>query len=160
MTQVAHWFPYGLGIFLKHDSFSKDTSGAIPRLSFQDLKIVLVKDTWTPNPKDVDASLGKIYSDLVSSSAQGYDTKNVSSYSPYLNYDSVNNRLSIMMNDIIYPNSTITARYVLFYVESSGYDTSKAAVLYIDLGENRVSENGEFRITFNPTQGVASFTLD
>lgn len=47
-------------------------------------------------------------------------------------------------NDINWPNSTIDARAAVLYEESTGI-----LITYIDFGETKTSDNGDFRVKWN-----------
>lgn len=69
-----------------------------------------------------------------------------------VSYDAATNTLKLAVANVSWPNSTITARYAVFYV-MSGADLSTPAddplLCYWDFGGDFASSNGAFDLTIN-----------
>ena len=60
--------------------------------------------------------------------------------------------------DTQWTSSTITARYAVIYDYTGGSSATNALVCYVDFGENKISENGTFKIQWNAS-GIFTVTV-
>ena len=61
-------------------------------------------------------------------------------------------------NDVTWSSSTITARYAVVYDDTPSSDSDKKLILYIDFGEDKSSNNGDFTIQWD-SEGIFKFTV-
>jgi hypothetical protein len=97
---------------------------------------------------DVDTDI--YYSDIASSeiSAVGYTTSGIELSGNNVSADNTNDRAVFDANDISWFNSTITARYAALF-QVMGNSSDSRLIGYIDFGEDKSSQNGEFAIQWN-----------
>lgn len=60
--------------------------------------------------------------------------------------------------DTQWTTSTITARYGVIYDSTEAADGDKPLICYIDFGENKISENGTFKLQYNAS-GIFTITV-
>jgi len=107
-------------------------------------------NTYTPN-QDTDETWAGISGDEVSGT--GYSAGGATLASVTLTYTGATNILSYDAADPSWSDSTITARYAVFYSSTSGY-----LISYIDFGEDKTSTAGLFKIELDPA-GIGKITL-
>lgn len=131
---TAHW--YGTGMM-------KLAQGAILWES-DSIKAALLDATYVPS-EDSHA----VYADLTGEvpASGGYVTGGSAITNKSLTYDSVANDVYMLGDDITYPNSTITCRYVVLYEDAAV--GSKWLLAYFDLGEDQVSDDSLLALTFS-----------
>lgn len=61
-------------------------------------------------------------------------------------------------DDVTWSSSTITARYAVIYDDTPTYDTDKKLIAYIDFGEDKSSENGDFTLQWD-ADGILTWTV-
>jgi hypothetical protein len=61
-------------------------------------------------------------------------------------------------DDVLWSNSTITARRGVLYDDTPAADADKKLILCIDFGENKSSNNGDFKIEFSAS-GIFTITV-
>lgn len=90
------------------------------------------------------------YSDVMSYeiSAVGYNTSGITLSGNIVSADTINNRAIFDADDISWYNSTIAARYAVLY-QVMGTASDCKLIGYIDFGETKQSQNGEFAIQWN-----------
>lgn len=78
-------------------------------------------------------------------SGTGYTTGGgtVPSITPAIN----SNAIEVNLGDVVWPNSTITARAAILY-KPTGNDSTSTVVAYIDFGTNVSSNNSAFTLDF------------
>lgn len=59
--------------------------------------------------------------------------------------------------DPTWANSTITAKYIVFY-KSTGNNATSALIAYADFGQNETSSSGEFKYTLS-ADGIVKITV-
>lgn len=72
-------------------------------------------------------------------------------------YDSPSHTLTIDSADPSWASSTITARFLLYYVDT-GTGSTSPLIAYVDFGVDQVSVSGTFSYT-TPTSGIAQLTV-
>lgn len=108
------------------------------------IKCMLCTSSHTPDPTSHQ------YKSSVNNevTGTGYTEGGATLASKSITYDTGNNRVTFDCADISWANSTITARYAIFYV-STGTDGTSPLIGYINFGENKSSSNTEFKITID-----------
>ena len=61
-------------------------------------------------------------------------------------------------DDVTWSSSTITARYAVIYDDTPTNDTDKKLIAYIDFGEDKSSENGNFTLQWD-SDGIITWTV-
>lgn len=61
-------------------------------------------------------------------------------------------------DDVQWVTSTITARYAVLYDNTPATDATKPLIAYVDFGENKVSDNGTFKLAWNAS-GIFTITV-
>lgn len=61
-------------------------------------------------------------------------------------------------DDVQWASSTITARYAIIYDSTPSNGGNKPLIGYVDFGEDKVSENGTFKIQWNAS-GIFTITV-
>jgi len=69
-----------------------------------------------------------------------------------LTYDAATNTLEIAADDLIWPSSTITARYLVLYDGSYASNSLMPLIGYVDFGEDIISSGGSFTVEW--TDGI------
>jgi len=115
------------------------------------IKVMLLADTYTP-----DQDNHKFVSDVQDHeiTGEGYTAGGKALLNKTLTYDPDNNYTIFDADDVSWTNATITARYAVIYADVG---TSKPLIGYIDFGQNKSTENGEFMIIWNPA-GIIRFS--
>ncbi len=140
MAYTAKW--YGLGL--------KALLNGTTDIDTDTLKCALMDNTYTPN-QDTDETWAGISGDEVSGT--GYSAGGATLASVTLTYTGATNTLSYDAADPSWSDSTITARYAVFYSSTSGY-----LISYIDFGEDKTSTAGLFKIELD-SAGIGKITL-
>jgi len=118
------------------------------------IKVMLLADTYTP-----DQDNHKFLSDVVSHeiTGEGYTAGGQALANKTLTYDAANNYTIFDAGDVSWPNATITARYAVLYADIGTSADEKPLLGYVDFGQNKSSENGEFTIIWNQA-GIMRFS--
>ena len=66
--------------------------------------------------------------------------------------------ITIDADDVTWSNSTVTARYAVVYDDTPVAAVDKPLIGYIDFGEDFISNDGDFIITWN-SDGIATITI-
>lgn len=72
-------------------------------------------------------------------------------------YDAATNEVRFDCSDVLWPNSTITARGAVFY-KDTGTASSSPLICFVDFGENLSTSNTEFKITIG-ADGLFKITI-
>jgi len=115
------------------------------------IKVALLSNAYTPN-QDTDDYWDDISTHQVTGTAYvaGGDTL----VGKGLTYDGPSNTIKLDATDTTWAASTITARYAVVYVDTGAPSTS-ALICYVDFGQDEVSSNGDFKITWH-VNGIAT----
>jgi len=140
MAYTAKW--YGLGL--------KALLNGTTDIDTDTLKCALLDNTYTPN-QDTDETWAGISAN--EEDGTGYTAGGVELTSVTLTYTGATNTLSYDATDPSWSDSTITARYAVFYSSTSGY-----LISYIDFGEDKTSTAGLFKIELDPA-GIGKIML-
>ena len=117
------------------------------------IKVMLCTDSYTPDQDTHD------YKDDVDNevSGTGYTAGGVALANCSLGYTAGTNVIKVDADDTTWAASTITARYAVIY-KSTGVDSTSPLIAYIDFGEDKSSENGDFTIQWH-ADGIATITV-
>lgn len=85
----------------------------------------------------------------------GYTAGGVTLAGKTVTYTTSSNTLTLDCNDPTWATSTITARYLVFYV-STGSDATSPLIAYVDFGQDVSSSAAAFTYTV-PVTGIAQF---
>lgn len=113
------------------------------------VKVALLTDTYTPSQ-----STHGFWSDVAASeiSGTGYTAGGQAILNPTVSFSTGQNSVILDGDDISWPESTITARYVVLY-EDTGVASTSVLCGFADLGENKSSSNGDFNLNWS-TSGI------
>lgn len=127
--------------------FGANLLNKIVDLEADTIKIALLADTYTPN-KDhnvlADVSAHQI-------SGTGYTAGGATLANVAVSQDDTNDRVKLDADDVVWSNSTLTARYAVIYDDTLA---NKDLIMLIDFGQNYSSTNGPFTISFHATNGI------
>lgn len=90
-------------------------------------------------------------------SGEGYTAGGQELANKTITYDADSNATILDADDVVWSNSTITARYAVIYDDSGATDSGKLLLGFVDFDGERSSENGDFRIVWH-TDGIFRFT--
>lgn len=117
------------------------------------VKAMLCTSAYVPN-QDTHQFKSDVTGELPT--ANGYTLRGVTLGSKTDNYDAATNILSLDAADPSWPASTITARYLVFYVDT-GTDATSPLISYVDFGADTSSTNAAFTYQI-PATGIAKLT--
>lgn len=115
------------------------------------VKAMLCTSTYTPD-QDAHQFKSSVTNEVTGT---GYTAGGVTLASKTANYDGPSNTLTLDSADPSWASSTITARYLVFYV-STGTDATSALISYVDFGADVSSAASTFTYTI-PVSGIAQF---
>ena len=118
------------------------------------IKVALCTSSYTP---DQDAD--EYYDDITNEVANGngYTTGGATLGTKTNTYTGATNVSKFDAADVTWSSSTITARYAVIYC-STGTASTSALIGYVDFGEDKVSDNGNFTITWDAA-GIFTATV-
>lgn len=116
------------------------------------IKVMLCTSSYTPN-QDTHQYKSSVDNEV---SADGYTAGGATLGTKAITYDSNNNKVKVDAADTSWAASTITARYAIIYDDTP--ESSKPLIGYIDFGENIITNNGEFKLTWD-SDGIFSFSV-
>lgn len=108
-------------------------------------KVALLTSSYTPN-QDGNSNWSDISSNEISGTgyiAGGNTLANVTVIT-----DNANNRVDVDADNVVIPNSTITARYAVIY-KDTGNPATSTLIAYTDFGSDAISTNANFTIRIN-----------
>jgi len=141
MAVTAFWYAKGfLAAFNKETDWAADT-----------IKVALTTSTYTPNQDTHD------YFDDVTNevTGTGYTAGGAALGTPTI--ASTLNVIKLDGVDTAWTTSTITARRAVVYDSTPGTAGTNPLLLWIDFGEDKVSDAGTFTITWH-ANGIATIT--
>jgi PKD repeat protein len=138
---------------LYNSAFTKGLAGEADWIN-DTLKIMLVDSSYTPD------LINHTYKSSVTGeiTGTGYTTGGASLTNKTLAYDGVS-KIVADADDVVWLNSTITARYAIIYDDTPATDAQKPLLVLIDFGSDISSSNGSFTISF-AAEGIFSLTLN
>jgi len=116
------------------------------------IKIMLCTSSYTPN-QDTHQFKSSITGEV---SGTGYVEGGATLTGKTITYDPDTNMVKLDADDVVWENSTITARYAVIYDDTPENNTDKPVLGYIDFEEDKSSNAGNFTLQWN-TNGI--FTL-
>jgi hypothetical protein len=118
------------------------------------LKVMLCTSSYTP---DQDAH---IYKSAVTNevTGTGYTAGGATLASVTVGYNAATNTFTLDSADPSWANSTITARYAVFYDDTPSTSATKPLIAYWDFGADVSSSGGPFTLTIDAA-GIATFTV-
>jgi hypothetical protein len=119
------------------------------------IKIMLCTSSYTPNQDTHE------YKDDVTNevSGDGYTAGGATLANKSITYTGATNVLKLDADDVTWSSSTITARYAVIYDDTPVEDSAKPLICYIDFGEDKISNLGDFIIEIN-SDGILTFTME
>lgn len=126
----------------------KLASGSINWVS-DTVKVALLSSSYTPNQ-----DTNEFFSEVVTYeiTGTGYTAGGATVTGKSLYYDAATNTLQLRCNSVSWSNSTLTARYAVFY-KSTGTNSTSPLIAYVDFDQNVSSTNGTFQIVV-PADGL------
>ena len=117
------------------------------------IKVMLCTSSYTPDQDTHD------YKDDVTNevSGNGYTAGGATLANASLGYTAGTNVIKLDGDDVTWSSSSITARYAVIYKDSGVAGTSPL-IAYIDFGEDKTSDNGNFTIEWH-ADGIAKVTV-
>jgi hypothetical protein len=112
------------------------------------IKVALLSASYNPN-QDTHAYWADVSGSQVSGA--GYTAGGATLASKTVAYDAATNTVILDAADVVWPNSTITARYAVIYDDSPSTAAAKPLIGYVDFGAEQSSSNGNFTITWDAT---------
>lgn len=109
------------------------------------IKVMLCTSAYTPN-QDTHAFKTDVTNEVTGT---GYDAGGKELTGKTLAYDAATNKTTLDGDDVSWPNSTITARYAVVYDATPSLDEDKPLVGYVDFGEDKSTNDGEFKVQWN-----------
>jgi hypothetical protein len=118
------------------------------------IKVALCTSSYTPNQ-----DTHEYYDDLTNEVANGngYTTGGATLANASASYTADGNIDKFDGDDVVWSDSSITARYAVIYCDTGTASTS-ALIGYIDFGEDKVSASGSFTITWD-ADGIFTATV-
>jgi len=119
------------------------------------IKVALLSSAYTPNQDSHD-----YYDDVAASevTGTGYTAGGATLASKTVTYDAANNVIVLDAADVVWANSTVTARYAVVYDDSGATNAQKVLIGYVDFGSDQSSTNGNFTLTWDAT-GIVRITV-
>lgn len=132
------------------DNFKKNIMNGNIDLDTDTIKVALVTDGYTPT-QATDEFFNQVTNEVegtgYSAGGESLASKAVTASGGKGVFDA---------NDVIWANSTITARGAVIYKDTGAPSTSPV-VAYIDFGSDKISSGGDFKITWNAS-GILTLT--
>ena len=144
MSVTAKWFGNALLKALnKEVNWATDT-----------IKVMLCTSTYAVN-QDTHLYKSSVTNEVTGT---GYTAGGATLGTKTNTYDAGTNVIKLSAAATVWTASTITARYAVIYVDTGTGGTS-TLLGYVDFGQDQISFNGEFRITWN-ANGIFRVTVD
>lgn len=118
------------------------------------LKVMLCTSSYTPD-QDTHQYKSSVTNEVTGT---GYTTGGATLSSVTVTYDADSNTVTLDAADPSWSDSTITARYAVFYDDTPSTAETKPLISYVDFGENVSTTAGTFTITLD-SDGVATVTV-
>lgn len=119
------------------------------------IKIMLCTSAYVPN-QDTHVYLSSVTSEVAN--GNGYTTGGKALANKAVTYDSATNTIKIDADDVQWNNATMTARYAVIYDDTPATSATKPLLAYFDFGQDVSSTNGTFKLAFDATNGICTFT--
>ena len=118
------------------------------------LKVMLTTSAYTPN-QDTHIYKSSVTNEVTGT---GYTAGGATLTSVTVNYDAATNTFTLDSADPSWANSTITARYAVFYDDTPSTAATKPLIAYWDFGADVSSSGGPFTLTIDAA-GIVTFTV-
>jgi hypothetical protein len=128
-----------------YNSFKRDIQNGSIDLDTDDIKVMLVTSTYTP---DIDAHTKR--SDITNEvTASGYTSGGTSLITATVTSDNANDKGVFDADDVSWTGSSITARGGVLYKARGGASSADEIIAYLDFVTDKVSNGGDFNLVFN-----------
>lgn len=119
------------------------------------IKVALLTNAFAPNQDTQD-----YFDDVVASevTGAGYTAGGVTLANKQVSYDAASNTFIFDADDVVIPNSTITARYAVVYDATPGTNATRPLIGYVDFVSDQSSTVGNFTITWDAS-GILRATV-
>lgn len=118
------------------------------------IKVALVGSGYTPNQ-----DTHQYFSDVTSEvTGTGYTAGGVTLANKTVVYNAATNQLVFDADDVVIPNSTITARYAVIYDASPASNATRPLIGYVDFTSDQSSTAGNFTISWDAA-GIFQVTV-
>lgn len=117
------------------------------------IKVMLCTSTYVPN-QDTHQTKADVTGEVTGT---GYTAGGATLANKTITYDPATNTTILDADDVVWLNSTITARYAVIYDDNGATDADKLLLGYVDFGQDVSSTNGDFKITWDAS-GIFRFT--
>ena len=144
MTVTAFWYAKAfVNAFTQAMPLDWDTNA---------IKLMLTTSSYTPN-QDTHEDKADVDNEV---SGTGYTAGGATLANKSLS--NTNNVVAFDADDVTWASSSITARRAVLYDSvGGGADASRPLILWIDFGEDKTSDNGNFTVQFH-ADGIAKIT--
>lgn len=136
-----------------YNSFKRDIQNGSIDLDTDDIKVMLVTSTYTPNI-DTHTKASDITNEVVGA---GYTAGGVSLATKAVTADNTNDLGKFDADDVTWATSTITARGAVIYKSRGGASSADELVAYLDFVSDKISTAGDFNLIFN-ANGILTLT--
>ncbi len=126
-----------------YNSFKKNIMNGGIDLDTDTIKVALVTSAYTPNI-DTHEDFADITNEVTGT---GYTAGGATLANKTVTADTTDDEGVFDADDTAWAASTITARGAVIY-KSTGVAANDLLVAYVDFGSDKVSDNGEFKITW------------
>jgi hypothetical protein len=142
MAVTAYW--YGKALINAFGGATEAETRNIDWLT-DTMKVMLCTDSYTPN-QDTHMFKSDITNEV---SGTGYTAGGAQIANKSLSYDNQSNTIKFDGDDITWESSTISARYAVIYDDTPSGASNKPLLGYVDFGEVKSSNNGDFKIQWH-----------
>jgi hypothetical protein len=116
------------------------------------IRVMLCTESYTPN-QDTHTYKSSVTNELAG--ANGYSTGGAALTGCSIAYNAGTNVVTLDADDVVWSNSTLTARYAVIYDDTA---TNDPLIAWVDFGQNMSSNNSTFQITWN-AGGIITITV-
>lgn len=138
---------------LTYTSFPQKIMDGSIDLDTDTIKVMLVTSSYTPN-QDSHEDKADVTNEV---SGTGYTARGAALASKAVTKDTTDNEGVFDADDVTWSNSSITARGAVVY-KDSGTDATSWLIRYLDFGQDYISLNADFKITWN-SEGIVNVTI-
>jgi hypothetical protein len=117
------------------------------------IKVMLCASTYVPD-QDNHQTKADVTGEVTGT---GYIAGGAALANKTITYDAATNTIILDADDVVWLNSTITARYAVIYDDNGATDADKLLLGYVDFGQDVSSTNGDFKIVWS-ADGIFRFT--
>ena len=118
------------------------------------IKAMLVTSSWTPD-QDSHQYKSDVTNEVVGT---GYTATGQALTGVAVTYSAGTNTIKIDANDPSWPTSTLTARYLVYYVSTPATDATRPLISYVDFGADVTTTSGTFTDTIDAA-GIMTITV-